>query len=285
VIGPGYPHAGVADHLQPGPALRFLLNLTADNPNGAGSIIPYLDNNGSENNRTIRLTAGNAKALGLDKSAAIGVSTFLGGDLSRDVVIILDPFGIGAPWDFDRSDGITPGAVDFVGIVAHELGHALGFHSGIDVLDRFFFNPLEDQLTWVNTLDLFRFSEESLAFGQGVIDWTANNVEKFFSIDGGATALTQFRTGLFQGDGGYPGHWKFPGTGIMDDFLFPYIGDEARISVLDIIAIDVIGWNTFVANVAEPGVLSLFVFGSFALVIFTRLRKRAAVQVVGTASA
>jgi hypothetical protein len=176
-------------------------------------------------------------------------------------------------WDFDRSDGITPGTIDFVGIVAHELGHALGFSSGVAALDNFFVNPLEDQLTWVNVLDLFRFSEASLQFGQGVFDWTANNVAKFFSIDGGATALTQFRTGLVHGDGGFPGHWKFLGTGIMDDFLFPFIGKEAAISPLDITAIDLIGWDTLVANAPEPGVLSLFIFGSLALVISSRRRR------------
>lgn len=122
----------------------------------------------------------------------------------------------------------------------------------------------------VNTLDLLRFSEESLQFGQGVFDWTANNVEKFLSIDGGATPLAQFRTGFVHGDGGYPGHWKFPGTGIMDDVLFPFIGNEVGISPLDITAVDVIGWNTVVAQASEPDVLSLFIFGSLALVIFGR---------------
>jgi hypothetical protein len=261
------------NHLQTGPVLSFLLNLTGDNPNGVGSMIPYLDNNASANNNIIRLTASNAKSLGLDRTNAIGVSTFLGGDVSRDAVIILNPAGIGAPWDFDRSDGITPGTIDFAGIVAHEIGHALGFSSGVDVLDRFFVNPLEDQLTWVNTLDLFRFSEESLQFGQGVIDWTVGNVEKFFSIDGGATPLTQFRTGIVRGDGGFPGHWKSPGTGVMDDVLFTFIGNEAGISPLDITAIDVIGWNLLVAHAPEPGVLSLFIFGSLALVIFSRRRR------------
>lgn len=261
------------NHLQTGPALSFLLNLTADNPNGVGSMMPYLDNNGSTNNTIIRLTAGNASALGLDRANAIGVSTFLGGDVSRDAVIILNPLGIGAAWDFDRSDGISPGTIDFVGIVAHEIGHVLGFFSGVDVLDRFFVNPFEDQLTWVNTLDLFRFSEESLQFGQGVFDWTANNVEKFLSIDGGATPLAQFRTGFVHGDGGYPAHWKFPGMGIMDDFLSPFIGNEVGISPLDITAVDVIGWNTLVAKASEPDVLSLFILGSLALVIFGRRRR------------
>jgi hypothetical protein len=59
----------------------------------------------------------------------------------------------------------------------------------------------------------------------------------------------------------------------MDDVLFTFIGNEAGISPLDITAIDVIGWNLLVANAPEPGVLSLFIFGSLALVTFSRRRR------------
>ncbi len=230
--------------LQSTPSLEFLINFTSDNPNGFGSPTPYLDNNGSSNNTTIRMTASNAKALGLDRADAMGKTIFLGGDLSRDAVVILNPFGLGGRlWDFDRSDGISAGTVDFTGIVAHELGHVLGFSSGVDILDRNSGFLAEDQLLWLNTLDLFRFSEDSIAFGEGILDWTANTTDKFFSIDGGANKIASFSTGFFNGNGGFPGHWQSLGTGIMDDFLTPFIGQEAQISSNDILAIDVIGWN------------------------------------------
>lgn len=230
--------------LQSTPSLEFLINFTSDNPNGFGSPTPYLDNNGSSNNNTIRMTASNAKAIGLNRADAMDETIFLGGDLSRDAVVLLNPFGLsGIPWDFDRSDGISEGTVDFTGIVAHELGHVLGFSSGVDILDRNSSFLAEDQLLWLNTLDLFRFSEDSIAFGEGVIDWTANTTDKFFSIDGGANKIASFSTGLFNGNGGFPGHWQSLGTGIMDDFLTPFIGQEAQISSNDILAIDVIGWN------------------------------------------
>ncbi len=254
--------------LQSAPALEFLINLTSDNPNGFGSPIAYLDNDGSSNNTTIRMTASNAKALGLDRADAMNESIFLGGDPSRDAVVILDPFGIGGmPWDFDRSDGISEGAIDFTGIVAHELGHVLGFSSGVDILDRSSFVQSEDQLLWVNTLDLFRFSEDSIALGEGVFDWTANTTDKFFSIDGGTNRIASFSTGIFNGDGKFPGHWKSLGTGIMDNTLTPFIGQEAQISSTDIVAIDVIGWNvTDSTSVPEPtSTLALLALGTYGV--------------------
>lgn len=38
-------------------------------------------------------------------------------------------------FDFDRSNGIDADAFDFVGVAAHEIGHALGFVSGVDIVD------------------------------------------------------------------------------------------------------------------------------------------------------
>lgn len=38
-------------------------------------------------------------------------------------------------FDFDPSNGITAGQFDFVGTATHEIGHVLGFISGVDILD------------------------------------------------------------------------------------------------------------------------------------------------------
>ncbi|WP_150002209.1 NF038122 family metalloprotease [Iodidimonas gelatinilytica] len=40
-------------------------------------------------------------------------------------------------FDFNRSDGIDANAFDFIGVAAHEIGHALGFVSGVDFVDQF----------------------------------------------------------------------------------------------------------------------------------------------------
>jgi len=230
-------------HLPNASAFNMLLNYTTNSPKGSESPVAYLDNDGDANNRTIRMTTSNAKALGLQLSDGTPAGSFLGGDESRDLVIILPETSLsGFPWDFDRSDGIAAGAVDFIGIVAHEIGHALGFSSGVDILDRG--APRNDEeWTWVNTLDLFRYSAASVAAGSNVIDWTTSNTNKYFSIDGGTTQLASFGRGIVHGDGIFPGHWKQDSAGFMSATLSPFIGQKGNISNLDALALDVIGWD------------------------------------------
>ena len=230
-------------HLPNAPTFKMLLNYTTNSPRGFESPTPYLDNDNDANNSTIRMTTSNAKAMGLNLNDGTLAGTFLGGDETRDLVIILPENSLsGLPWDFDRSNGIAAGTVDFIGIVAHEIGHALGFSSGVDILDRG--APRNDEeWTWVNTLDLFRYSAASVAAGSNVIDWTTSNTDKYFSIDGGITQLASFGRGIVHGDGVFPGHWKQDSAGFMSATLSPFIGREGNISALDALALDVIGWD------------------------------------------
>jgi hypothetical protein len=214
--------------LSSGSTFNLLLNRTANNPNGAGSATPYLDNNGNANNQTIDLTTANAKALGLQ-----------GNSTSSDASI---SFSSLFNWDFNRSDGISSGAFDFVGIAAHEIGHALGFMSGVDILDTNsssqYYN--DNQFSYVSPLDLFRYSTDSK--NVGAIDWTADNRAKYFSIDGGVTKIADFSTGEIFGDSRQAGHWKDNlGLGILDPTIAP--GELLAISENDKRAFDAIGWN------------------------------------------
>lgn len=262
-------------HLQTGSALDLLINRTSDSPFGSGSATPYLDNDASVNNRTISMTNANAKALGL----LSGNNT----DLDAFITFNSNPL---ARFDLDALDGITPFYFDFLGVAAHEIGHILGFFSGVDDLD---YNPgfSADEYPYVNTLDLFRYSSESTAVG--AIDWTADTRDKYFSIDGGATQLAQFSTGTMFGDGRQASHWKDdfdPSKGYdahygYDDFNIglmdptaPYGPVAPAITARDIQAFDVIGWDLRSNEVPEPGSLALVAAGLAGLAAM-RKRKQA----------
>jgi hypothetical protein len=200
-------------------AFKTLINHTSDNPNGNGSLTAY-----TYNSSWVEVNSANAKALGL-----------IGNNTTADASI---SFSNLFAWDFDRNDGIDIGAYDFVGVAAHEIGHALGFVSGVDYIDGTVDTAFNS--SGIAALDLFRYSTTSSALS--AIDITAGTSDKYFSLDNGVTKIASFATGTSLGDGRQASHWKDNlGLGIMD----PTAGNGELLQFManDAQALDVIGWN------------------------------------------
>ncbi len=200
-----------------------------------------LDSDGSINNVALAATSANAKALGLATDANGRPIDYSANDGSVS-------FNSDFNFDFDPRDGITVGSFDFIGVAIHEIGHALGFISGVDSYDQFTGpNGLQrggalETVAVVTPLDYFRYS------APGKLDWSTQNTP-YTSADGGATQLfgdSRMSTGPMNGDGRQASHWKdsnrgFPQLGILDPTASP--GQELDVTALDLAAYDMIGWD------------------------------------------
>ncbi len=225
-------------NLPGGSSFDIFINRTSNNPNGANSSTGYVDSSTTDldgdshsNNNTIRMTRANAKALGL----------ISGSDGSLDATIRFS-----STFSFDFSHASIDGdKIDFVGVAMHEIGHSLGFTSGVDILDMNGSGFLDDQFDYVSTMDLFRYSPGSVAAGGvGTIDWTAGASEKSFSLDGGSTRVTgvTFSTGSTLGDGQQASHFKDNlGLGLMDPTTG--FGEKIDPGNNDVRVLDAIGWD------------------------------------------
>ncbi len=213
--------------------------------------------------RVLDVSRSNLKALGL-------LAANDGGAGSEGRI----EFSSNFTWDFDRTNGINGSAFDFVGVAAHEIGHLMGFVSGVDDVDQFAAALDLTPFRVFNTLDLFRYSAASLAVtGQpatgAVLDLNAGGTP-FFSLDSGVTDLGRFSTGRTNGDGRQASHWKDNlGLGLLDPTFAP--GEQGILTPLDITAFDAIGWNAL-SSTAVPEPSSFVLLG--LTTVFVGLRRR-----------
>lgn len=219
-------------HLQPGASLSFV----ATQP----GLTTRLDNDGSVNNRVLKLTTANAKALGLD----VATSATNPDATIRFANSYADSFA------YSRAQALPYDKIDFVTLAEHEIGHALGFVSGVDSIDTCIGQTTQcggagglEGRAWYYALDMFRYS------APGTLDVSVGGATRpYLSVDGGATAVQTFATGRNHGDGTQASHFS-DGSGTLMGPYVPY-GQAYDATSRDLLALDAIGWN--VSAVPEP---------------------------------
>lgn len=241
----GATDAAVTGTLAAGTTYSRLINQTNDTP-GPDYFATWVDS-ASE---YVAVNRANAKALGLLAANATG----------EDAAI---SFNSQFTFDYDRSNGISAGQMDFIGVAIHELGHALGFVSIVDYIDQV---PGTAYDFPSMPMDFLRYSATSEALG--IHDVSAGTVAKYLKV-GDTTLAMSTGTGL--GDGQQASHFKDNlGIGAMDPTASN--GELLVITADDLLVFDAIGWN--LTAVPEPSAYGLGL-GGLALA-FAAIRRRRA---------
>lgn len=225
-----------------------------------------LDADGTYNNTELVVTTANFKALGLNRDAFGDLVDYnaLDGSISASSEVLR--------WGYNPSNlsdcptGAVNGCTDFVGTIAHEIGHILGFRSGVDFADTWPKAQIDDlqDLAYFSVLDLYRYTEFSIdpnftgipnfygyqdgGYGdlRTAVGGESKVVASYFSLDGGLTELPSFSTGIIHGSQHrQASHWLDRPTGqaigLMDPSLS--IRERRELSIWDLRAMDAIGYD------------------------------------------
>ncbi len=209
-------------------------------------------------------TKANLKALGF-----AGLDTAFG---VTDATII---FSTNFPFDFDASNGVGTGLIDFETVAAHEIGHALGFVSIVDTIDTLLANGQTAEVA-PRTLDLFRFGAELAPSNLADFTTAARNlVPGHAAIFDDLDSELAFSTGAFDGGGRHASHWKDTGlngtrVGTMEPTLAS--GTFVPVGSNDLRALDLIGYDI----AATPVPTAFYLFASGLLGFVGMARKKAA---------
>lgn len=245
------------------------ISFVSNEPPVSGAIdsrLRFFDTNNSFDNNNLNVNTAQMKAMGLTPVYAASNPGQRDGSVS---------FSSAFTWDFDPTDGITPGSFDFVGVAAHEIGHALGFRSGVDLAD---VNALPgvalpgarglNNIAWGTVHDLFRYGSFD---GETVRDWSIGGTS-CYSING-TNCVALLSTGRLNGDLRQASHWKddtllniAPPLGLMDPTASGPGGTRPSqvFTKFDLMAFDVMGYD-LAAAVPEPQSWAMLIAG-FGLV-------------------
>ncbi len=193
-------------------------------------------------------TKANLRALGFDMSFD---------DPEPDAVINFST-QFAPNFDYDPDDGIDSGKYDFLAIVIHEIGHALGFTSRVDLADFLRDDNQVDEL-YPTALDMYR-----LLPGAAAVDFTlaarvntTGDIEPAHVVHDGTQDLGM-STGVNLGDGRQASHWKadeLTGSylGVMDPTISP--GRVTSTTDNDFRLFGLIGWDvTDIVDCNDNGV-------------------------------
>lgn len=146
-------------------------------------------------------------------------------------------------YDFDPTDGVDPGKIDFEAIASHEIGHALGFNSFVG------FKELSPTLPQFPTIwDLFRFRPGALTLNSITNDKRLQLIggEQVHFVGESALGLSTGGPDNSGGDGEQASHWKDDGqTGRFVGIMDPNAGQGLRLvsTAADLLALSYMGYK------------------------------------------
>jgi len=192
-------------------------------------------------NGKLLATKANLKAMGFtDLDALFG---------TRDGTI---EFNTGFAFDYDNSNGVTPGTICFESVALHEIGHVLGFVSIVDEID-FLLNSGSTAAVGLMPLDLFRFAAGAAPQTLSSFTTAPRHLLTSSADFGLIDAEYGLSTGVYTGDGRQASHWIDDplgpqSVGVMDPTIG--FGQVFTITQADLQAFSAIGYS--VVAVPEP---------------------------------
>ena len=182
-------------------------------------------------------------------------------------------FGTGVNFDFDNSNGVTPGSIDFESVAVHEIGHILGFASAVDTVDALIDAGVTDASISPTPFDLYRFEQgsandpatasEFTTFARSLVPGSDDVFDQI--LTGPGQTELELSTGAFTGDGLQASHFEDNlGLGALDPTLGT--GETFNVNINDARVLDLIGYDIAIA-IPESGmsVVGMFVLSASAL--------------------